>query len=454
MKAFPRCPGPVHRRDFIRIGGLALGGMSLPEIMAARATVGGSADTSVILLYLHGGPSQLETYDLKPDAPLEYRSVFRPIRTNVPGIDICERMPLQARIADKFALIRSVQHTMSSHTDGGIEVLTGKTPARPDPSSRSISEHPDMGAVASRARGLHPRALPMYVAIPNKLYMVRPSYLGLQHGPFNAGDPHAPGYQMPGLTLPSGVDGGRFGQRRTLRQRFDDLRRDIDIQGHLSASDQFRSAALQMLTNPETATAFDLERESGRLRDRYGRHRWGQACLLARRLAEAGVAVTTIFIDSPADGMEYSNWDDHIGNNGRPGHFAVYMRRRLSFLDQALSALIEDVSARGLDRRVMILVLGEFGRTPRLSHNNEGTGRDHWPNAMSVLISGGGLRMGQVVGATNSKAEFPTHRPCTPKDVLATAYRHLGIDTSQVFLDHTGRPIAILSEGEPIAELG
>jgi len=454
MKAFPHCPGPIDRRDFVRIGALAMGGLSLPELLSARSQAAtGKTDTSVILLYLHGGPSQLETYDLKPDAPVEYRSVFRPIRTTVPGMDICEHMPLHARSADRFALIRSVHHTMSSHTDGGIEMLTGKTPTRPDPSSRSISEHPDIGAVASRIRGLHPRALPMYVAIPNKLYMVRPSYLGLHHGPLNAGDPNAASYQVPGLSLPTGVDGRRFGERRTLQSRFDDLRREIDVQGQFAASDQFRSAALQMLTNPQTAAAFDLDRESGRLRERYGRHRWGQACLLARRLAEAGVAVTTIFIDSPAYGMEFSNWDDHIGNNGRPGHFAVYMRRRLLYLDQALSALIEDVYARSLDRQIMILVLGEFGRTPRLSHNAQGTGRDHWPSAMSVLISGGGLRMGQVIGATNSKAEFPTHRPCTPKDVLATVYRHLGIDGRQSFLDHSGRPIPILDAGRPLAEL-
>jgi uncharacterized protein (DUF1501 family) len=445
----------LNRRDLLRIGALAVGGLSLCEILAGRAQAAtAGADSSIILLYLHGGPSQLETYDLKPDAPLAYRSIFRPIHTNVPGMDICEHMPLQARNADKFALIRSVHHTMSSHTDGGIEVLTGKTPARPDPSSRSISDHPDVGAVASRVRGLHPRALPMYVAIPNKLYMVRPSYLGLQHGPFNAGDPHATGYQVPGLALPAGVNGPRFDERRTLRQQFDELRRALDVEGQLAASDQFRSAALQMLTHPQTAAAFDLERESSRLRERYGRHRWGQSCLLARRLAEAGVAVTTIYIDSPADGMEFSNWDDHIGNNGRPGHFGVYIRRRLFYFDQALSALIEDVYARGLDKKIMILALGEFGRTPRLSHNNEGTGRDHWPDAMSVLISGGGLRMGQVVGATNSKAEFPTQRPYTPKDVLATVYRHLGIDRRQALVDHTGRPIAILAEGEPIAELG
>jgi uncharacterized protein (DUF1501 family) len=449
-----RCPGPITRRDFLRVGSLAFGGLTLADLLSARAGSGRErSDTSVILLYLHGGPSHLETYDLKPEAPSEYRSVFRPIRTNVPGLDICELFPLQARIADKFSLVRSVHHTMTSHTDGGIEVLTGKTPTRPDPTSRSISEHPDVGAVASRMRGMNGRAIPAYVAIPRKLYMVRPSYLGLHHGPFDAGDPSPAGYTLPGIQLPAGVDGSRLDDRRFLQQRFDRLRRDLELNGQFEGSDQFRALAFQMLTSPETARAFDLGQENDRLRDRYGRNIWGQGCLLARRLAEAGTAVTTIYIDTPRRGREFTNWDDHIMNAGRPGHFAGYMRVRLPYLDQALSALIEDIHARDLDRKIMIVVLGEFGRTPRLSHNAQGTGRDHWPNAMSVLVSGGGLRMGQVVGATNSRGEFPAQRPWTPQDILATVYRHLGIDTRHAFLDHTGRPIPVLSEGTPIREL-
>jgi hypothetical protein len=410
------------------------------------------ADTAVILLYLHGGPSQLETYDLKPDAPLEYRSVFQPIRTIVPGMDICELFPFQARLADRITLVRSVHHTMSSHSDGGIEVLTGKTPARPDPTSTSKSEHPCLGAVASKIRGFA-KVIPPYIAVPNQLYMVRPSYLGLHHAAFNTSDPSLPEYRLPVLGLPAGVDGGRLKERRILRDQFDQLRRDLDVQGQLEDTDQFQQLAYQMLTSPQMAQAFDLHRESDRLRDRYGRHLWGQGCLLARRLAEAGAAVITVYIDTPRTGQEFTNWDDHIENAGRPGHFARYMRVRLPYYDQALSALIEDIYSRGLDEKILVVALGEFGRTPRLSHNAKGTGRDHWPDAMTVLLSGGGLRMGQVVGATNAHAEFPTQRPYTPKDVLATVYRHLGVDVRQAFHDASGRPIPILNEGAPITEL-
>src|SRR5262245_6078884 len=221
----------------------------------------------------------------------------------------------------------------------------------------------------------------------------------------------------------------------------------------MDGSDRFRESAYRMLASSKVGQARDITRESDRLRERYGRNVWGQGCLFARRLAEAGVAVSVVNINTPKNGDEYTNWDDHIMNAMRPGHFAGYMRTRLPYFDQAISALIEDVFARGLHRKIMILAYGEFGRTPRLSSNAQGTGRDHWPDAQSVLISGGGLKMGQVVGATNSKGEFPSVRPTSPKDVLATVYRHLGIDPKHSFLDHSGRPVPILGEGEPIAEL-
>jgi hypothetical protein len=234
---------------------------------------------------------------------------------------------------------------------------------------------------------------------------------------------------------------------------FDRYRTGLDAAGAMNSVDRFHELAFDMLTSPHAAAAFDLAREEDALRDRYGRHLWGQGCLLARRLAEAGVGVTTLYINTPENGQDFTNWDDHIQNAGRPGHFANYMKVRLPYLDQALSALIEDVFARDLDRRIMIVAVGEFGRTPRLSHNANGTGRDHWPQAYSALISGGGLRMGQVVGATNSKAEYPTDRPCSPQDLLATIYRHLRIDPQHAFLDFAGRPIAILPNGAPIQEL-
>lgn len=449
-----RCPGPLRRREFLQAGALACGGLLLPDVLRARAaTTAARTDTAVILLYLHGGPSQLETYDLKPAAPSEYRSVFRPIATRTPGLDICELFPLQARVADRIALVRSVHHTMTSHSDGGIEVLTGKTPLRPDPTSTSRSEHPCLGAIASKLRGYAGPIIPPYVAIPTQLYMVRPSYLGSHHGAFHAGDPAQPDYRLPRLTLPAGFDGARLGERRRLRDAFDALRRELDVHGNLEGADQFRQLAYQLLTSPHVGRAFDLAQESERLRERYGRHLWGQGCLLARRLAEAGTAVITLYIDTPRQGQEFTNWDDHILNAGRPGHFADYLRVRLPYLDQALSALIEDIYERGLDEKIMVVALGEFGRTPRLSHNASGTGRDHWPDAMTVLFAGGGLRVGQVVGATNGRAEYPTQRPYTPQDVLATIYQHLGIDPHGSFLDPTGRPVKVLADGAPIREL-
>lgn len=450
----PSCSSLIRRREFLQVGALAVGGITLPQVLAARAAAGGNPpDTSVIMLYLHGGPSHLETYDLKPDAPTSYRSIFHPIATNVPGMEVCELFPMQAAIADKFSLVRSLHHEIGIHSDGGIIVLTGKHPSRLDPTSQSKSEHPDFGMIASRMRGMAGRAIPPYITIPRKPYMTLPGYLGIHHGPFEVGDPSVRDFAPPHLRLNAGSDGARLDDRRFLLTQLDHLKGNLDLHGGLDGADEFRSLAYRMLTSPEVAQAFDLNREEDQLRDRYGRHLWGQSCLLARRLAEAGTAVINLYIDTPKTGQEFTNWDDHIGNAGRPGHFGDYMRTRLPYLDQSLSALIADIFARGLDRQILVVVVGEFGRTPRLSSNSGGTGRDHWPQAYTALFSGGGLRMGQVVGATNSKGEFPTQSPCTPHDMLATIYRHLGIDTQFAIPDFSGRPIAILSEGVPIKEL-
>ena len=450
MTIDPTSRMPMERRTFLRAGLLGLGGLNLAQLAAARES---SAETSVILLYLHGGPSQLETYDLKPEAPIEYRSVFAPIGTNVPGMDICEHFPLQAKLADKFSLIRSLNHDVGIHSDGGIIVLTGKRPAVLDPTSHSKSEHPDLGSIVSQMRGFGEHAIPPYVAIPQKPYMTRPTYLGTHHGAFEISNPHADNYRPPQISLATGSDTKVFEQRHALLKMFDRYRSGLDVSGNMNSVDRFHELAYEMLTSPRAAAAFDLSREEDALRDRYGRHLWGQGCLLARRLAEAGVGVTTLYINTPENGPDFTNWDDHIQNAGRPGHFAGYMKVRLPYLDQSLSALIEDVFARDLDRRIMVVVVGEFGRTPRLSHNANGTGRDHWPQAYSALVSGGGLRMGQAVGATNSKAEYPTDRPCSPQDLLATIYRHLRIDPDHTFRDFSGRPIAILPSGAPIGEL-
>jgi len=442
------------RREFLRVGGLALGGLGLADVLAARAVGGINTRTSVILVYCLGGPSHLETYDLKPDGPAEMRSVFRPISTSVPGMSICELLPRQARTADKFSLIRSMRHAINIHNDSSISVLTGKEPSVPDPSSTATSEHPDFGMIASRLRGPHADALPQYISVPTPFHMTRPTYLGSAYKPFVTDDVSGAGYKPPQLSL-RGVSAEGLENRRQLLKELDHIRGTLDRSAAAQSIDSFRQQAFGVLTSSAVGRAFDLQREPEKLRDRYGRHLWGQSCLLARRLAEAGAAVISVIANTPENGPKFTNWDDHPGNAMRPGHFAEYMRVRLPYFDQAVASLIDDVHDRGLDRDVLIIVMGEFGRTPRLRTGppDGSIGRDHWPDAYSVLVSGGGLRMGQVVGATNARGEYPTTTPITPQDVLATVYRHLGIDPTQHFTDSLGKPIPILYRGEPIRQL-
>ena len=345
------CRGPIRRREFLRLGTLALGGLSLADLLKVRASAGEPPrDASVILFWMWGGPSQLETYDLKPDAPSEYRGPFRPIPTAVPGLDVCELFPLQAGLGDKVSLVRSLHHTMSAHNDASIELLTGKTPAKPDPTSTSRSEHPDFGMLASKLLGRRPDGLPRYVGIPRQPFMTQPTYLGVSHSAFATGDPSTEGYRPPNLSLSAGVDGHRLDDRRGLLAQFDRMRRDVDDSGLREGLDGFQTSALQMLTNPRIAEAFDLGREDPRLRDRYGRHLWGQSMLLARRLAEAGSSVITVDALAPTLSDRYFSWDDHINPTTR-WDLADAMRYRAPFMDQALSALISDVYARGSTAR-------------------------------------------------------------------------------------------------------
>lgn len=450
------CRGPQRRREFLRAGVLALGGLSLEEVLRQQAAAeNGSPNTSVILFWMWGGPSQLETYDMKPNAPQEYRGPLSPIQTNVPGIEICEYFPLQAQRADKFSIIRSLHHEMAAHNDGSIEVLTGKTPRVPDPTSQARSEHPDFGMIASYVRGHQTDGMPQYVGVQRSPFMTQAGYLGVAHKAFETGNPAADDYAPKNLTLATGLDNGRLDDRRSLSRQFDRFRRDLDLHGGLEGVDVFRTAAFQMLTSQRVASAFELANEDPRLRDRYGRHRWGQSCLLARRLAEAGVAVINIDATAPNDTTKHFSWDDHAS----AFHLDFAQRERLPQMDQALSALIDDLEARGMSRNVLVIACGEFGRTPRVTYapknfsDQPGVGRDHWPQAFSAFISGGDLKMGEVVGATTSRSEYPISNPVTPQDLLATVYRHLGIDPQRTITDFGGRPVAILPEGKPIAAL-
>ena len=442
----------------MRIGTLALGGLTLPQLLSRRAQAGATSepDTTVILFWMWGGPSQFETWDMKPDAPADFRGPLKPISTTVPGMDICEYMPKQAQRAERFSLIRSLHHEMSAHNDGSIEVLTGKTPTVPDPTSQARSEHPDFGMIASWHRGLRVDGMPQYVGLQKAPFMTNPGYLGVSHRAFETGDPSKPGFAPGDLTLATGIDNNRLDHRRSLVRQFDTLRSDLDLLHSLGGVDQFRSAAFTMLTSHKVVDAFDIASESAEVRDRYGRHRWGQSCLLARRLAEAGTAVINIDATAPNDTTKHFSWDDHAG----AFHLDHAQRERLPQMDQALCALIDDLYERGMDRKVLLIACGEFGRTPRIE-NSIGTqtgvmhpGRDHWPRVGHALLSGGGLKVGQVLGATDKLGSDVLDRPIHYQQVLATLYHSLGLGEDPSISDVTGRRLPILDPGiRPIGEL-
>jgi hypothetical protein len=438
----------VDRRTFLRAGVLGAGGLALPDLLRCRAaTPARTPETSCILVWLNGGPSHLETYDMKRDAPAEYRGQFGPAATNVVGMRVCELLPRHARVADKFSLIRSVAHNFSAHAGGVQQVLTGRRPLAVE---KEEPDYPDVGSVVKRVRSESWPELPPYVTMPFRFESGGPAYLGKQCEPFAVpGSPNAARFEVPNLSL-TGAGAARLGERLALLGGFDDARRAADRAGVMDAMDHHRREAVALLTGDAARRAFDIGKENPRLRDRYGRTRVGQSLLLARRLAEAGVGLVTVMAGSFDTPNGSSNWDDHAV----AWNIFEQMNLRLPVYDQALTALIEDIHDRGLDERVLVVALGEFGRTPKISLGAGGRpGREHYPNAMSILVSGGGLKMGQVVGAPDARGERPRERPLRPTDFLATVYAHLGIDTRQEFRDFTGRPLPILPDGEPIAEL-
>jgi hypothetical protein len=429
------CDG-VSRRSFLKVGMLGLGGLTLAEHLRLKASAEEAArptrDTAVILFWLGGGPSHIDMYDLKPSAPAEFRGEFREIATNVSGIRIGEHLPRQARLMDKISVVRSVTHTNAGHGMGSHWMLTGYVP------TIEINDNlnPSCGSVVARMRGANAPRLPSYVCLPSPPQSANAAYLGAAYNPFSPGsDPSNPGFEVRDLRLMPHIDLNRFRNRRELLSGLDNLRRDVDIQGNAEGYDRFYRDAFEIVTSAECRNAFDIHREEPRLRDRYGRDSWGQSALLARRLVEAGVTYVTVNL---------GGWDTHNNN------FQELRTRLLPRYDLALSALVSDLADRGLDRRVLVMVYGEFGRTPRI---NPTAGRDHWPGAASVVFAGGGLCMGQMIGTTDARAEYPTSRAAGPQDVLATMYHVLGINYRHEFHDAAQRPMPILNEGQPIQEL-
>lgn len=439
-----RCPG-WSRRDFLRVGCLGLGGLTLPDLLRLRAEgLASNRDTAVLLLFLHGGPSHLETYDPKPAAPAEIRGPFGAIRTRVPGIDICEHLPRHAEVAHRFTLIRSCHHDEADHFAGHRRFLSGY--GRLKPGTGYESYHPQVGAVVNRLHQERRPGLPPAVAVGG-VVVNGPDYAaGISEG-YWSGTYRVPiinGGLRDGSLL---VDGRRLDDRLGLMRGFDRMRRELDVFGSMEVMDHYQRRALEMLTTTTTQRAFDLSQEDQRVRERYG-DGYGREVLIGRRLVEAGVSFVTVRIPGSGPGTMAYDWDDHAVN----WDMLTAMNARLPRYDHIINTLINDIYDRGLDQNVLVIATGEFGRTPRLENMNGKIGRDHYPGAMSILVSGGGMRMGQVIGSTDSMAARPRTRPLDPHDILATIYRHLGIDHRAQFPDLTGRPIA-LANGEPISEL-
>lgn len=430
------CDG-ISRRNMLRVGGLTLGGLTLPGLLRHRAearTAGRpTKDTSVILIWQSGGPSHIDMYDLKPSAPAEFRGEFKPIDTNVPGTQISEQLPHQSQIMDKISIVRSGTHTNAGHGMAQQWMLTGYQ------ATIEVNDniYPSCGSVVSKLKGASAPGIPAYVTLPRTQNFSKAAYLGASYNPFSPeSDPNQQNFEVRNLKLPGRVDDARLHRRRELLAGLDQLRRDVDTQGSIVGLDKFYVDALQMITSDKAREAFDINREDARLRDEYGRNDLGQSCLLARRLVESGVSFVTV--------QAGGGWDTHANN------FNELKNKLLPNYDRAVAALVKDIFQRGLNDRVLVMAMGEFGRTPRI---NPGAGRDHWPGAMSILYSGGGLKTGQMIGTTDSRAEYPTSRPCSPGCILSTMYHVLGIDHHHVFYDHAQRPLPVLSEGEPIVEL-
>jgi hypothetical protein len=429
---YPSCDG-VTRRSFLQAGVLGLTGLSLADVLRLRAADGRAAkDTSVILIWKGGGPSHLDTWDLKPNAPVEYRGEFKPIATNVPGIQVSEHLPLSAKQMDKFSILRSVTHPDAGHESASHYLLTGYRPSNDIPSN----EVPSYGSIVAKERGPRRPGLPAYLAVPTPPRSTAAAYLGVAYNPFAVGaDPNANNFSVRNLTLPNGISMERLENRRKLLQSLDKMKRDVDQTGLMEGFDAFTRKAFEMVTSPAAQKAFDINKEDDATRDLYGRNTLGQSMLLARRLVEAGVTFVTV---------NAGGWDTHANN------FEALKKTKLPQFDMAWAGLLQDMQRRGLLQNTLVLVWGEFGRTPRI---NKDAGRDHWPGAQSVVLAGGGLKMGQAIGLSDAKAEYPKERPLTPEDVLSTMYGVLGIDQTIDYLNEAQRPVKILNGGEPIKEL-
>jgi hypothetical protein len=432
--------GGVNRRGFLRVGSLALGGLSLSDLLRLRAAAGTTQarPKSVVMIHLSGGPSHLDTYDMKPLAPAEYRGEFQAIATNVPGIEICELMPMQARLADKFAVIRGAQ-IANLHT-GNMFYSGFPWQESPRASIPGEARRPALGSVVSCVRPGQ-KEVPAYVSIENQPDWERAYYLGVEHEPLRVGGA-GPREAIDNLGRNREVSVARLDDRHRLLHDFDLARRELELGQSARGIDRFQQKALDILTSTRVRDAFDIDKEPPQSHQRYGEGSYrhgphpGRSLLMARRLIEAGVAVVTVGV---------YGWDTHQANFSS-------LREMLPVLDRAVAALVTDLADRGLLDDVAVVMGGEFGRTPRIGDQTP-DGRGHWPEAGILWVAGGGLRGGQLIGATDARGEAVVGNPIGMKSVLATVYRLLGVDPATTFADHNGRPQFVLDEREPLAAL-
>lgn len=413
---------PYSRRDFLRLGGFAVGGVSLPQVLAAA---GGRSDVSCLVYFHTGGLCQHDSFDPKPAAPREVRGGFGTIPTTVPGVRFSELLPRCAKNFDRFAVIRSMYSLEAIHEKAKQYAFSGQRP-------NNAYKHPVYGSVVAREQGAR-NGLPPFVVIPRKDICADPGFLGSAYAPFITGDPNKERFSVQDLTLPTGLGLEEARGRAALLSKLDSRLEAIEKSGVVDSMDHFYQKALDLVRSPEAKRAFDIGAEPESLRDAYGRTTGGQGALLARRLIEAGVRLVTVF---------HGGYDTHSDNDATN-------KKLYPEFDQAFSTLLEDMDSRGLLDTTLVLAIGEFGRTPEINHS---AGRDHWPGVFSIAVAGAGVPGGQVIGASDAMGAEPVDRPVSIEDLGATIYRKLGIDTHTEY-HALGRPIRINDGGEPIREL-
>ncbi|MBM83819.1 MAG: hypothetical protein CMJ78_24960 [Planctomycetaceae bacterium] len=457
----------VSRRGVLKAGLAGMAGLSLPDLLRFRVEAANSnrpiSHRSVILLWMTGGPSHIDTWDMKPHRPYMNRGPFSPISTSLPGIQICEHLPLQAAMMDKFTVIRSVDCRNSSHQPNQV-IQTGNRAAAPRVNPVKGPKYPAIASICSKMRGSNDPGMPPYVVFQkHPTHVAWGGYLGKRYDPFDGNKAaKLPVYDLLGkdlgrmsgadmFRLPTELNHDRLYDRKSLLTDFDRLRNGLDQNGSMDAMDHYSQQAVELVLGGKAREAFDLSKEPAKNRERYGSHLWQQQALLARRLVEAGVSFVTIDMSyHTASGT----WDNHGIPGGVYGGISKGLRPLLDIFDRLHTTLVSDLCERGLLDEVLVIAMGEFGRTPNMGTQNSVDGRNHWPVVMSMSLAGGGMRHGQVIGSSENDGGHIKERPVTPGDLAATIYRHMGVPLDATYLDERGRPLyAVQENGQPVAEL-